>query len=573
MKRSDACRIAVFFLCAVLLFSGCGQSQQPSSPSDAPVNTDPEPYDPDAIVVSDVEEFLAALGPDRTIVVDAESLALDMAADYGFSYSDGSYTWEQIDYSSYGLLIRNTEGLTIRGGANGTKITTGVIWADVLRFENCSGLTLSGLTLGHRAEPGACSGDVIDLAGCDGCLIENCDLYGCGAVAVNALECSVLTLQGCTLRDCAYSALNITYCHDFQARDCSVLHCGNDSPLAVFCVAGCNGFALINCTIEDCDGMFLMDAMGSREVFLLGCKAEGNRLSEALLRLYDRNIVISGCALSDNAFGSCYGDGSFVAETAAGEALVTFADFVHMEHRPFTGEYVGPEPYVTPSDTSAPAWDGERTEVHVSTVEEMLAAIAPHTTVYLDGEEFNLSTAFDYGWGVGYYYVWADSYDGPELVLQNLDDFSLVGGGMGVTLISAEPRYANVLTFEDCRNISIEDMTLGHTPDSGYCTGDVLELNRCEDVSITRCGLFGCGAVGIRAAFGNNLAVTDTNIYDCSYLGAALEIMQDVRFSGCSITNCGGEGGFNGMTLFNCTDVSYDNDRIFSSEYYVDAVG
>ena len=72
--------------------------------------------------------------------------------------------------------------------------------------------------------------------------------------------------------------------------------------------------------------------------------------------------------------------------------------------------------------------------------------------IYLDGEEFDLSTAADYGAGAAAYYSWVDTYDGPQLTLHDLDDLSLLGGGIGVTLVSAVPRYADVLYFENCRD-------------------------------------------------------------------------------------------------------------------------
>jgi hypothetical protein len=179
--------------------------------------------------------------------------------------------------------------------------------------------------------------------------------------------------------------------------------------------------------------------MNSSSVCLLGCEATGNRFSEALFRIYDGGVTVSGCALSENEFGSCYTSGSCYAVTGSGQDLVSFSDFVHMERKPFEGEYVGPAPYVTPGDIgadpyvtpgdisyeappAAPAWDGERTEVHVKTVDELLAAVAPHTTIYLDGEVFDLSTASDFGGAGGDYYAWSETFDGPELIFVNHGD-------------------------------------------------------------------------------------------------------------------------------------------------------
>lgn len=570
-------------LLAAALLCGCGA---PQAAQTAPEET-PSASDENVVVVSDVASLLGALAPNTVIEIDAEHLLLDRAPDYGFGYSSGAYTWQQMDPGEYMLVIRGLEGLTIRGrGMGQTTLSTGSRVSDVLRFEDCRDLTLEGLTLGHRSEVSGCAGDVLSFSGCDDVMLRGCELFGCGVIAVDAWMCTRLYLEGCTLRDCTMAALNVTCCTDIQARDCEILRCGSRSWLAVLCAASCNGFALINSTISDCDNTFLLDAMNSPAVYLLGCEAKGSRFSNALFSLYDRNIVVSGCALSDNEFGACYGGGAQVAETAAGQELVTFSDFAHMELKPYTGEFIGPAPVVTPSDmlpdydydyvtpgeisASYTEWDGDRTDVHVATVDELLAALAPHTTIYLDAENFDLSAASDYGDGYGAYYGWVETFDGPQLVLHDLEDFSLIGGGMGVTLVSAVPRYADVLSFENCRGFSIEDMTVGHYVEPGYCSGDVLSFNFCEGVSIKRCGLFGCGEIGINATSGSNFFITDSNIYDCSSYGAWLCYMQNVLFSGCSVTNCGGTYGSNSIVLYDSNGVFFDARRLLAGENLIE---
>ncbi len=582
----------ISFLLAVLLLAGCGTAAPASSPG--------AENEKNTVVVTDLAGLLGALAPNTLVEIDADELVLDEAPDYGFSYSSGAYTWTSIGDGQYELTIRNLDGLTIRSThEGGTSLTTGAAYANVIALRDCRNLTLEGLTLGHSVEPGGCCGDVLFCSGCEDILVRRCDLFGCGVTAVNAWMCTRLTLEGCTLRDCSASAVNATLCTNVQVRDCSILRCGRGYGIGVLCAASCNGFALINSTVRDCDGSCLLDEMNSSSVCLLGCEATGSKFSEALFRILDGGVTVSGSALSDNAFSKCYTNDNCCAVTESGAPLSTFADFVRMERKPFEGEYVGPAPYVTPGDAwyttsgdawyttsgdvgysspgdvfspppPAPAWEGERTEVHAATVDELLAAIAPHTTVYLDGEEFDLSTASNYGGEGGAYYDWVDTYDGPALVLHDLDDFSLVGNGIGITLLSAVPRYADVLYFENCREISLSDMTLGHRIEPGSCAGDVLEFERCRGVSIVRCGLFGCGVVGINASSCADLLVSETNIYDCSYLGANLYHVEDALFTDCSVTNCGTDGyGFNGILLAGCSGVFFDKELLPDGEYLI----
>lgn len=571
---------------AILLLCGCGM---PSDATSAPA----EEPDENAVVVTDIAGLLNALAPGRTVVIDAEELSLDEAPDYGFGYSTGAYTWESVGDGEYALIIRDLDGLTVKSTREGgTSLTTGATYASVLTLRNCRGLTLEGLTLGHRGEPGGCAGDVITCASCEDVTVRGCDLYGCGVTAVTVWRCTRLTVEDSTLRDCSSAAVCALQCTNVQLRNCEILRCGRGGAFdsAALYASGCNGLALINSSVRDGVNSFLLDATDSSSVCLLGCEAAGNKFSGALFRIYGGGVTVSGSALADNEFGSCYTDGSAFAVTETGKTLENFADFMRMECMPFEGEYIGPAPYVTPGDAYDPAtedvyvtptdvpflpvheptiWTDAPKEVHVKTVDELLAAVAPHTTIYLDGEVFDLSTASDFGGAGGDYYAWSETFDGPELIFVNLEDFALVGGGMGKTLVSTQPRYADVLGFDNCFAIRLSDMTVGHNEEPGYCSGGVLNFINCGEIAVERCGLFGCGTVGITATSSYDLAVTGTNIYDCSDYGAQLFGVKNMVFTDCSITDCGGEYGFNGLQIDESVDISYNGKSLPNGSYVV----
>jgi len=584
MKKGKA-----FFalLLAALLLGGCGVA-----PAAETVPT--QESDVDTVTVTDVKGLLNALASERCIAIEAEELRLDEAPDYGFGYSAGAYTWEPMGEGEYALVIRDLEGLTIKSTREGgTSLTTDATYASVLTLRGCRDLTLEGLTLGHRSEPGTCAGDVITCDSCEDVTVRGCDLYGCGVTAVSAWKCTRLTVESSTLRDCSSAAVCAVQCTNVQVRGCEILRCGRGGTFgsAALSAAGCNGLALINSSVRDGVNNYLLDSSYSSSVFFLGCEATGNTFSEALFRICGGGVTVSGCALADNEFGSCYTDDSSFAVTERGKALENFADFMRMERKPFDGEYIGPAPYVTPGDVyeayaesyyetpdNAPPfpvhepteWTDAPREVHVTTVDELLAAVAPHTIVYLDAEKFDLSTASDYGGSGGAYYVWSETFDGPELIFVNLEDFSLVGGGMGSTLVSTQPRYADVLGFDNCYAIRLSDMTVGHSEEPGYCSGGVLNFINCGDVTVERCGLFGCGTVGITATSSYDFAVTGTNIYDCSYVGAQLYGVKNMVFTDCSISDCGGDYGFNGLQIDESVDVSYNGQSLPNGRITVD---
>ena len=546
----------------------------------------------DAVVVHSVSELLRAIAPDTYIYIDAAVIELDSAADFGFEYTDGHYTWQSNGGGDYTLLIRNAPGLTIRGRDGGTQLNTRSLSADVLSFDGCEGLCLEDLELGHRGVTGTeyCAGNVLHIENCGGAQIRGCDLFGCGAIAVNTVLSDGVRVRDCVLHDCSYAALYAERCTDLQLSECEISRCGRDSYIGVVYSFYCNGLALINCDIKDCANSALLDLAGSPDVCLLGCEATGCRFSEALMWITDYDVTVSGCALWDNEFGSCYSGDGGVARSGSGTALMTFADFSRMEKKAYTGAYYGPStpaggmPYTTASDITTPSDIAtpsdvnfiedisgmEFEEIHVSTVDELLSAIGPLRTVFLDGEKFDLSAATDYGTGSGEYYSWQEVYDGYELVISNLQGLNLVGGGMDKTLVSAQPRYADVISFNNCRDISLVDMTLGHSEAPGSCTGDVVSIFNCTSVDLTRCGLYGCGMIGIFASESSRICVSHSSIYDCSYLGVQLQYVDEAIFIECSITGCGGdEFGFNGLRLDECSEIIYNGQELDDGETVV----
>ena len=162
-----------------------------------------------------------------------------------------------------------------------------------------------------------------------------------------------------------------------------------------------------------------------------------------------------------------------------------------------------------PEETAAPTEPVEYTpviigvqeQVHVSTVDELLAALKPDTEIILDAEFYDLSTATGYGETDGEYYRWQEVFDGVQLTIHDLSNLTIRAEGDDVKehTVSATPRYAHVLNFENCSDIMIEGFTAGHTEEPGSCAGGVLYFESSSGISIDGCHLYGA-AVGACSA-------------------------------------------------------------------------
>lgn len=181
-----------------------------------------------------------------------------------------------------------------------------------------------------------------------------------------------------------------------------------------------------------------------------------------------------------------------------------------------------------------PVITAEQKTVTVKTADQFLEAIAPDTEIIVDAALIDLSKASGYGKGGKTYYTWMDSFDGPELYITGVSNLTIRGAGEDRTavVISATPRYADVLSFENCSNIHISGLTAGHSKEPGSCTGGVLCFENCQDILVENCGLFGCGTLGVTAYSTKNLQIVNNEIYECSVGG--------VEFTNCDAVNVDG---------------------------------
>ena len=190
-----------------------------------------------------------------------------------------------------------------------------------------------------------------------------------------------------------------------------------------------------------------------------------------------------------------------------------------------------------------PVSTGNQTQVHVSTVDELLAALAPDTEIILDSEFYDLSTASGYGETSTEYYYWEEVFDGVQLTIRDLTNLTIRAEGDDITAhtISARPRYAHVLNFDNCSAITVEGFTAGHTFEPASCAGGVLGFQGSQDILIRNCGLYGCGVVGVWAERSKNIQVAACDIYECSWGGIYMVGCKDVIFSGNTIRDLGQE--------------------------------
>ena len=522
-----------------------------------------------SVTGAEVDEFLSAIAPNTTITLTPGTYDLSMASDYGKNSGSDYYHWEQV-HDGYELVIENVENLSIvasDGAAAETVISAVPRYADVLAFLDCDNITLSGFTAGHTVEPGVCMGGVIHLMGTANVSIEGCALYGCGVLGVDAENCQNILVRDSNIYECSSGAVELTSCRNVQFDGCVFRDCyghydsGIGPAYKIFSITSCYGVAVTDGHVYGNIARELVHVDYSQEVYLLGTLFEENEIQRDDFLLYSGSalsvtgepITVAGCEFRDDA--AIFSGGESPAAAGMDGRALTSDDLAAMKqkHVDFLG-FAGME---------VPELDRREDEngmysVNVSTVDELLAAIAPNTTIYLAEGLYDLSESANYGAYGSSYYHWQSVPDGVGLVISGVENLSIVGAGKDATRVEALPRYADVLRFADCQNVSVSGVTAGHTIGAGMCSGAVLTFYGCEGAEVRDCGLFGCGTYGVVATDCMDITVEGNEIYECSYGAVEISRCMDAVLAENDIHDC----AYPTYGIYECLDVVIDGEAV-----------
>lgn len=129
------------------------------------------------------------------------------------------------------------------------------------------------------------------------------------------------------------------------------------------------------------------------------------------------------------------------------------------------------------------------------------------------------------------------------LVIRNVENFQLVGRrtSRGITRITSNMPDKNVISFENCKNLKIENIRFEHAEGHDDCEGGVLAFNDCSKVGIDRCELLGSGSTGVTTNKVIGLTMNNTMINDCSKNIMNIQLTKDITFKRCTFKNTPGK--------------------------------
>lgn len=173
--------------------------------------------------------------------------------------------------------------------------------------------------------------------------------------------------------------------------------------------------------------------------------------------------------------------------------------------------------------------------IEVSTSKEFLENIKSNATIILNKGIYNLSEVDEVS---NKFVTKSEVFDGYEYIINSVKGLKIKSADNAEVTIVVEPRYADVLKFSNCSDIVIEGVIAGHTVEKGYCMGGVIMFDNMSNADISECKLYGCGTYGIIGCESENINVSDTEIYDCTYGATEMRNCENVTFDSCMFRDC-----------------------------------
>lgn len=524
MKRNPLQKTGLALFVCLAMFA-CLLAGFPARAEDMPKETESV----NTVQVSTVDEFLTAIAPDTEIVLAPGEYNLTQATGYG-RIGGKYYHWEST-FDGCELVITDANNLTINGqDAAQVTISTEPRYSNVLRFDYAANLKIENITLGHTKEQGSCIGGVLYVESGSNVEIRNARLYGCGVRGIDLRNCQNVRVDCTDVYECSQGCVYVEGSSNVLLENGKFYNCVLYG--GVFEIYSSYDIAVINSEIygnySDFGYCSLVNSDGPG-IYLGGLDVHDNQF-DWVFQGNGKPVTVENCRFDyvNNPWAE-----NVMPVDVDGKEL-TEGDLNFMKMRTVTWEPAGLPgmPKVEKSE------DGK---VHVTNVDEFLAAIAPGTTIYLEPGEYNLAQATGYSALGSAYCHWQSTYDGYELVIRGVNDLTIEAADPEAVSIVTEPRYANVLRFVNLNNLCLKNIKVGHTLEPGACSGGVLMLEYVNDSSIENCKLYGCGTVGIEALSCSGLNVADTEIYECSSGGAWFYRCTNVRMDGCDIHDIEGE--------------------------------
>jgi|GEM_PF-2282660 len=201
----------------------------------------------------------------------------------------------------------------------------------------------------------------------------------------------------------------------------------------------------------------------------------------------------------------------------------------------FGSDLSGPEEEDEPQETTGYTRpQGAQPEtIRVGNAEEFIEALGSNRVLLLSRDnEFVLTEAYGRAkLPAGVH--WQKTEDGPQLTLRGVRNLVIRGekpeGDNFGAMISATPRHAAVMRFEQSGNIAIERLWIGHTG-SVECPGSALSFANCQNITLKKIDIAGSEYISLKLDNSQNVRVLGCVITDSTSHAASVRNSSNILF-------------------------------------------
>ncbi|WP_027002322.1 right-handed parallel beta-helix repeat-containing protein [Hugenholtzia roseola] len=188
--------------------------------------------------------------------------------------------------------------------------------------------------------------------------------------------------------------------------------------------------------------------------------------------------------------------------------------------------------------------------VRVRNVAEFVAALQSNTTIEMEYGLYNLSN-----YNSEAYYDSDYPYSGFHI--NGLSNLTIRGvGDFPTEIILDADAYATVLAFNNCKNVRLENVEVGHGASTGYCQGAVLRTYKTDGFFVSRSVLYGSGTYGLEGTNSQNITIENSTIRSTTYGALYLIECGYVNLNKVTFTD---NGNLDIFSIHDCSNVIFNS--------------